>query len=119
MPAFGPPEYDAGTIEDDQLGRMALTIGNALIEGESMHIRYEPGNYTRYELIFTPLNDTWVVVSWIATGCYWFDLIRRPRQEILHPTYVAEKLKGSLGDGAAIANLLTEIGEITRQTEVT
>lgn len=140
MPTFGPPEYpEVGTIEDSYMRSVARLIADHLVRTDPVHVIYEPGNGSHYELILTPRSTANIVrnsrfdgsypeprwgtdqsvvyVSLIPNAAYPLELIGRSRYDVLHPTYLTEKLRCTESDGAVLANLLTEVGEATRSME--
>lgn len=94
-------------------------VGDALANDRPVAISYAPGNYTVYRLLFVPMDmamrevlapgggeDERVVVSLTNFGTtYTF------RMADVHPSYVEEKLKVSLGDAVPIIALFVAVGE--------
>jgi hypothetical protein len=58
-------------------------------------------------------DDGWVFVAATGHGAYWFDL-----NSYLHPSFVAEKLNVTRGDGDVLAEFLTRLGASRRITAV-
>lgn len=142
MPTFGPPEFPGvGTVDDRRIQGHARVIASHLLRREPITSVYEPGNGYHYEALFVPSSATstvalknegyypmsrWlergrgvVLVGLISNGCYPFHLLGRPRDDLLHPTYVAEKLDCTVSDAAVMANLMTEIGVLTGERQRT
>ncbi len=99
-------------------------VGDALANDRPVAISYAPGNFTVYRLLFVPMDmamrevlapgggeDERVVVSLTNFGTtYTF------RMADVHPSYVEEKLKVSLGDAEPIIALFAAIGERMDET---
>lgn len=124
MKRYAEPEFDAGGIPDDELSQLAEYLRWKLDAVGAAAVVYLPSNGTRYMLTFhdaAPLRDPTepmeelqgdTLVALLSFGtAHCFNLRARGPAEVdyLHPTYVSEKLRCTLGDGAAVANLLESI----------
>lgn len=102
--------YDADIVEE-----MAVQYAPSFIYGDRpVVIEFEPGNGTRYVLVFTPLDDiqsrvvgnTWLLSLPNFDRCYPINVPGRQT-----PGYVAEKWCKSTGDAVPIAHLLNSLWE--------
>lgn len=78
-------------------------IRQLLDERQVARVEYQPGDGTRYDIVFAPLHDGVVCVTLVNFGTgYVFDLLG-PRVDPPHWTYVSEKLFGGRPTSSAVA----------------
>lgn len=95
------------TAHDTTLGAGVALADGLAKEGHAL-LLLEPGNATRYRLTAVdgtvPLSDRPVVyLGLVGSGCYEFSLTAGLTPD---PSYVAEKLRCTLGDGDVLADML-------------